>query len=142
MARGCSPTVGSLRPMYRRSFWAAFALGLFILEVLIATVWSTVPVVRGDLGDYFVVILIYAVAKAVRPFRATPLALFVFALGVAVECAQSVGLADRLGFARGSVFSIVIGNTFGWSDVWMYAAGSLTAWLVDRPGRAAVTVRK
>lgn len=56
---------------YRRSAWAALALGLFVLEVLIATVWARVPVVRADLGDYFVVLLIYAAAKTVRPFRAT-----------------------------------------------------------------------
>jgi hypothetical protein len=122
---------------YRRSFWAALALGLFVLEVLIATVWARVPVVRADLGDYFVVILIYAAAKTVRPFRATPLAVFVFLLGVAVECAQYLNLADRLGFARGSVPSIVIGTTFMMSDVWMYFAGSLTAWLIDRSGRVS-----
>lgn len=120
---------------YRRAHWAFFALGLFVLEVLIATVWARVPVVRADLGDYFVVLLIYAAAKTVRPFRATPLAVGVFGLGVLVECAQYFSLADRLGLARGGVGSIVIGNTFGVSDLWMYAAGALTAWVIDRGGR-------
>jgi hypothetical protein len=122
---------------YRRTRWLALALGLFALEVLIATVWARVPVVRADLGDYFVVLLIYAAAKTVRPFRATPLAVSVFLLGVAVECAQYFSLADRLGLTRGGVASIVIGNTFGVGDLWMYAAGALTAWLIDRPGRSA-----
>jgi hypothetical protein len=63
------------------------------------------------------------------------LAVSVFVLGVLVECAQYFSLADRLGFARGGVGSIVIGNTFGLSDVWMYFAGALTAWVIDRGGR-------
>lgn len=122
--------------LHRRSFWASFALGLFITEVLIATVWSRVPFVRADLGDYLVVVLLYAIAKSVKPtLRATPLAVCVFALGVLVECAQLVGLADRLGFPRGSLMSVVIGTTFQFTDLWMYAAGSLTAWLIDKPGR-------
>lgn len=116
--------------------WALFACGLFIVECLIATLWRRVPFVRADLGDYLVVILLYAMAKSVRPFRATPLALAVFAIGVAVECAQGFNLADRLGLARGSAASIVIGNTFGWSDLLMYAAGCATAWLIDKPSRA------
>jgi hypothetical protein len=127
---------------YRRAFWAALALGLFVLEVAIATVWARVPVVRADLGDYFVVLLIYAAAKVVRPFRATPLAVAVFLLGVLVECAQYFSLADRLGFARGGVGSIVMGNTFGLSDVWMYAAGAMTAWVIDRSGRASLSLRQ
>lgn len=124
--------------LHRRSFWAPFAFGLFITEVLIATVWAGVPFVRADLGDYLVVILLYAVAKAAKPsLRALPLALCVFSMGVAIECAQWLGLADRLGFPRGSLLSVVIGTTFQFTDLWMYAAGSLTAWLIDKPGRSA-----
>lgn len=115
------------------------AVGLFGLEVLIATVWRHVPFVRADLGDYLVVVLVYAAAKAVRPYRATPLALAVFALGVAVEVAQALGLADRLGLAEGGVLRIVLGTSFQLTDLAMYAAGCATAWLLDAPGRAVVT---
>ena len=115
--------------------WAAFALTLFCIECAIATVWRRVPFVRADLGDFLVVILLYAIAKTIRPFRATPLALSIFAFAATLEGAQGIGLADRLGFARGSIPSIVIGNTFGWTDLLMYATGCLAAWVIDRPGR-------
>jgi|APLak6261679142_1056127.scaffolds.fasta_scaffold00075_37 hypothetical protein len=118
-----------------RRTWALFAVGLFVTEVLIATVWKHVPFVRADLGDYLVVILLYAVAKTMRPFRATPLAVGLFGFAALVECAQGLGLADRLGFARGSWPSIIIGTTFQTSDLLMYLAGCLTAWLLDTQGR-------
>jgi Protein of unknown function (DUF2809) len=123
-------------PAAHRWRWALAALALFILEVSIATVWARVPFVRADLGDYLVVILLYAAAKAVRPLRATPLALGLFAFAASVECAQGLGLADALGLPRGSVARIVLGTTFQWSDLAMYAAGCATAWLLDGPGRA------
>ncbi len=115
--------------------WAAAAFLLFVIECLIATIWRRVPFVRADLGDYLVVILLYAMAKAIRPFRAFPLALGIFVFAVAVECAQGLHVADRLGLARGSALSIVIGNTFQWSDLLMYGCGCMTAWLIDRAGR-------
>lgn len=123
--------------MSERRYWAIAAVGLFVVEVLIATVWKHVPFVRADLGDYLVVILLYAMAKAVRPFRALPLAVALFVFGVLVECAQGLGLADRLGLAPGSVARIVLGTTFQVSDLFMYLAGCLTAYLVDVPGRAS-----
>ena len=124
--------------MNERRRWAIAAVGLFVVEVLIATVWKRVPFVRADLGDCLVVILLYAMAKAVRPFRALPLAAAIFVFGVAVECAQGLGLADILGLKPGSVARIVLGTTFQVSDLFMYLAGCLTAYLVDRSGRRPV----
>ena len=81
-------------------------------------------------------ILIYATVKAIRPsLRALPLAASVFVFAVSLECAQGIGLADRLGFVRGSIPSIVIGTHFDPTDLLMYALGCLTAWRVDVPGR-------
>ncbi len=118
-------------PPRTRTQWALFAAGLFTVEVLIATVGRHVPVLRAALGDYLVVILIYAFVKAVRPVSATPLALGVFALGVAVEAAQALHLVDRLGISRSSPAGVVIGSTAELEDIAMYAAGAATAWLLD-----------
>jgi len=118
-----------------RRQWAVFATALFVLEVLIATVWRHVPVLRTDLGDYFVTVLVYAFVKAVLPARwtrsATLLAIAVFVFGFSVEGAQALGLADRLGLTSGGAARIVLGATFDWGDVAMYGAGCLTAWLLD-----------
>jgi hypothetical protein len=126
-----------MSPSSLRTAWIATALTVFAIEILIATAWNDVPFVRADLGDFLVAILLYALAKSVRPFRATPLAGAIFLFACAVEAAQAFSVADRLGFPRGSIPSIVIGTTYQTSDLLMYLAGSLTAWIVDRPGRAS-----
>ena len=125
--------VGRHRRLSARVRWALFALALFVTEVLIATVWKHVPFVRADLGDFLVVILLYACAKAVRPQLArTPLTIGIFVFAALLEFGQGLGLADRLGLAPGSVMRIVVGTTFQWTDLAMYFAGCLTAWVLDR----------
>lgn len=109
--------------------WAIAAILLFLAEVGIATLGRDLPFVRGELGDFLVVILIYAAAKAVRPFPRTPLALSVFAFAVAIECAQALKLADVLGLT--GVARIVLGTTFQWADILMYALGCLAVWAVS-----------
>lgn len=101
--------------------------------MLIATLGAHLAFIRGELGDFLVVILLYAIAKAVRPaLPALPLALAVFAIAAALETGQYFGLADALGLPRGSVWRIVVGTTFQWADLAMYALGCATAWLIDR----------
>lgn len=128
-----------MSPSTLRIVWFAAALTVFATEFLIATIWRDVPFVRADLGDFLVVILLYALAKSAHPFRATPLAGAIFLFACAVEAAQAFAIADRLGFARGSNPSIVIGTTYQTTDLLMYLAGSLAAWIVDRPGRTSPT---
>jgi len=111
--------------------WAALAVALFGIELLIATVFAKVPFVRTDLGDYLVVILLYAIAKSIRDWPARPLAATILLFSFAVETAQGFHIADRLGFARGSIMSIIIGTTFQTSDLLMYLLGCLTAWRLD-----------
>ena len=120
----------SASPRHR---WALLAVVLFTIEVVIATEGAHLPFIRGELGDYLVVILLYALAKAAHPFRPLPLALGVFAIAAALEVGQYFGLADRLRLAHGGLLRVVVGTTIQVTDLVMYAAGSCTAWLIDRP---------
>lgn len=129
-----TPSSVSASPRHR---WALAAVVLFTLEVLIATEGAHLPFIRGELGDFLVVILLYALAKAAHPFRPLPLALGVFAIAAALEVGQSFGLADRLHLAKGGLLRVVVGTTFQWADLLMYAAGCVTAWAIDRPWRSS-----
>ncbi|MBN1921446.1 MAG: DUF2809 domain-containing protein [Anaerolineae bacterium] len=107
------------------------ALGIFIIEILIATVFSGIPFIRAYLGDTLVVILLYCLIRAF--WSASPLALSgaVFLFACAVEAAQALHLADALGLPSGSVLRILIGTSFSWIDILMYFLGCLIAFLLD-----------
>lgn len=114
------------------------AVTLFAIEVIIATqlnhyqfihFYPLYHFIRAYFGDFLVVILVYCAVKAFWNVEATRLAIGVFAFAVAVELAQLLRLADVLqltGWAR-----VVVGTSFSFHDVWMYAAGCFVVWWVD-----------
>jgi hypothetical protein len=105
----------------------AIAVGILLLEVFVATTFSAIEFIRGSVGDILVVILIYYLLLAFRRFQPVPLAVGIFVFACAVEVAQYFRLADVLGLERGSLLSILIGTTFSWLDIVMYAVGCVLA---------------
>lgn len=108
------------------------AVFVFITEILIATTFAHTGFIRPFLGDYLVVILLYHLLKSARDIRPLKLAFSVFVFACLVETAQYFRLADVLGFTRGSVMSIIIGNSFSWADILMYLLGGVTSYSLDR----------
>ncbi len=106
------------------------ALGIFLAEILIATKLTAFRFIRGSLGDFLVVILLFFALKTIRDFETRVLAVSVFLFSCLVETAQYLHIADRLGFARGSIPHIVLGNSFSMEDILMYGLGCISAaWL-------------
>ncbi len=95
----------------------------FIIEVLIAKYAS--GWVRSYLGDVLVVILVYTgICSLIKVNRNTAIiATFIFACSV--EISQYFKLAEILGFTKGSIAYIVLGNTFSVEDLVCYALGCL-----------------
>ena len=127
--------------MSPRLVFVSIAAAAFVAEVLIATVFSSLKHVRGSLSDFLVVIFLYFLLKAWRDFAPMPLAAAIFLFACAVEVSQYFHLADALGLPRGSLLSILMGNTFSLGDIAMYFAGTATAyvadlWLAQRGSRA------
>lgn len=108
--------------------YLAFALLIFLLEILVATSLASVRFIRGSISDFLVVILLYFLCAAFYRCQPKALAAGIFLFAAAVEFSQYFHLADLLGFARGSLISILLGNTFSWQDMLMYALGSLAAY--------------
>ena len=105
------------------------ALALFIVEVIIATKLNDHHFIRAYFGDFLVVILLYCMAKAVYDFDPKRLAIGIFAFSVGVEVAQYFRIADVLqltGWAR-----VVVGTSFSFHDMLMYAAGCFAVYWVD-----------
>ncbi len=117
--------------MSARLIYGLLAVGIFLIEVVIATRLVDLDFIRGSVGDFLVVMLIYFFMQAFRQWPAKQLAIGVFAFACAVEISQYFHLADMLGFKRGGVWHIVLGNVFSWEDIAMYLLGTLAAYGLD-----------
>lgn len=103
---------------------ALWALFIFIIEVLIATVWSHHPWVRGFVGDVLAVVWVYFLLKTVVKANTHGLALVAFAVGCLVELAQYVASANGW-HVHNRVLKILLGSVADWMDVLAYACGFL-----------------
>lgn len=110
-----------------RAYFSIAAALLFAALILLA---GTTGFFRNTLGDYLVVLLLYALARTVKPtgLRALPLLLFAFA--VLVEVLQFVDVLSILGITSETV-QIAVGSVFDWLDIAVYLLAALTAAGVD-----------
>ncbi len=115
--------------MAKRFTYAFLALLLLGIEVIIATHFNNSFFIRAYFGDFLVVILLYYLLQALHDFPPKRLALSIFIFACFVETAQYFQLADHLhltGIAR-----ILVGTSFSWIDILMYAAGCLSSYYLD-----------
>ncbi|MDO3424558.1 DUF2809 domain-containing protein [Chryseobacterium sp. APV1] len=99
---------------------------IFLTEVLIATKLKDIFFVRAYLGDVIVVMLIYTFIKTffrIEDNKKLILSILIFSF--LVEVAQYFNIAEKLGFRKGSLMYIVIGNSFSWIDILCYFVGCL-----------------
>lgn len=98
---------------------------IFLIEVLIATKLKDIFFVRAYLGDVIVVMLLYTLIKSFFRSNNEKLILGILIFSCLLEFAQYFNIAEKLGFRKGSLMYIVIGNSFSWIDILCYAAGCL-----------------
>ena len=85
------------------------AILLFLVEIMIAKYmrgW-----IRGYLGDILVVMLIYSTLMTVFDLNKKSVVLFTLIFAFIIEYGQYFKLAELLGFEKGSLAYIVLGNT-------------------------------
>ena len=103
-----------------------WALALLGVELLIATVFSHIGFIRGYICDALVVILLYyLVLSFVKVKHKSKLIWGIFIFAVVVEALQYFGVASYLGFTKGSLGYILLGNHFSWGDIISYTVGCL-----------------
>ncbi len=113
-----------------RPTYLVIAAVIFVVEVAIARGAIPGTFVRNSVGDVLVIALLYCFLRGVT--KSTPAVALAagLAAGLTVEVLQYLHLADLLGLKQGSLPYVVLGNTFSYSDLLMYAIGGvLTAWL-------------
>ncbi len=113
----------------RLPYVAAAAL-LLAIEIAIA-LFIKGGFVRHTLGDFLVVILLYAALRGVFPVGARAAAALTFAFACLIEAAQAAGL---FACVSSPAARIALGATFAWTDIAAYAAGAAFALLADPGG--------
>ncbi|RYX91028.1 MAG: DUF2809 domain-containing protein [Comamonadaceae bacterium] len=109
----------------------AWAILIFIVEVLIATVWSHHRLLRGFVGDLLAVVWVYYLFKVVVAASPRALALAAFGVGCLVELGQYLASANGWHIAN-PIARIVLGSVADWWDVAAYACGAITALAMER----------
>jgi hypothetical protein len=95
---------------------------LFIIELLIG-VFVHDAIIRPYIGDMLVVVLIYCFIKSFcnTPVVATAIAVLIFSF--TVEILQYFKVVEILGLQNSKIATIIIGSSFSWMDMLMYAIG-------------------
>ena len=113
-----------------RTGYALLTLLVFVVEVLIA-LYVRDRFVRPYLGDVLAVILVYLGLRAVLRIGVTAAAATAFAVAVAVELGQLIGIVHLLGLSDSAVARTVLGTGFEAWDFVAYAAGAVIAVLAE-----------
>ena len=99
-----------------------WAVALFLVLVLLATVGARWGWLRSFFGDVLAVAWVYVALKAFIAVRVLPLALAALGVGLAVELGQFLATAWHLHISNRAL-RIVLGSTADWWDVLAYVIG-------------------
>lgn len=120
-------------PIFRFSLkYFLISVFIFIVEVLIATVFKDLFFIRAYLGDVIVVVLMYTLILSFFKVESrTKLIIGLFIFSVIVEVLQYFKIADILGLKPGSMAAIIVGNSFSWIDILCYGVGCVLIYLIE-----------
>ena len=108
----------------------AWAVALFLVLVLLATVGARWGWLRSFFGDVLAVMWVYVVFKTFIAARVLPLALAALGVGLAVELGQFLASSSQLHIPNRAL-RIVLGSTADWWDVLAYAIGFLVVLAIE-----------
>lgn len=106
---------------FRLSYFILTVL-LFSIEVLIA-LFVHDSFIRPHIGDFLAVILIYCFMRSFFNLSIWWCAVFTFCLASTFEILQYFKIVEKLGLQDSKLAVVIIGTTFNWIDLLMYAAG-------------------
>lgn len=107
-----------------KKFYVFAALILFVIEVLIER-FAHDDFIRPYLGDFFVVILLYALLMSWSKLKIFTASIITLLLSYVIETAQYLQIISFLGLEDQKWARILIGTSFSWWDMLMYTLGIL-----------------
>jgi hypothetical protein len=114
-----------------RKIYVTAAVLLFILEVVIER-YVHDAFVRPYLGDFLVVLLLYASLLSVSQLKVFTAAILSLFCSYAIEITQYVHLITVLGLEENKTARIILGTSFSWWDLWMYTLGILFVLVLEK----------
>lgn len=118
--------------MQRRLIYSGLTLGCFLLCYLIVKLFSDNLVIRGLVGDFLVVILIYSLVKVFVDVKPAFLAGATLALAYLTELLQYFKLIRYLGLEDSQIARIIFGAVFDPFDLLAYTVGVICIYLMDK----------
>ena len=120
----------SSKPFQFKKKYLLWGLLLICAEVVIA-LYAKDKIIRPYGGDFLVVILLYCIVRSFTPLSVKKACQTVLLFSYVIEILQYFNLADKLGFRRGSIPYILMGNYFSWVDIVSYTLGTGTVLIVE-----------
>ncbi|MEM6254594.1 MAG: DUF2809 domain-containing protein [Cyanobacteria bacterium P01_D01_bin.156] len=108
------------------AYYAYWTIFLFLIEVYIG-MFVKDDFIRPYMGDFLVVILIYALIRAFFTYPIVNVAIGVLLFSFLVEILQYFNIVDILGLGSSQLARTIIGTVFVWEDFIAYTLGILTA---------------
>ena len=106
----------------KRKYYVVGFLILFIVESCIAAFLKS-GFIRGNLGDFLVVLLVYCLIMACSHFSVKTGLVSTAVVALVVELLQIIDLTQFFEGTYKSMARLVFGSHFSWLDLLMYALG-------------------
>jgi hypothetical protein len=103
---------------------------LFLVELAIAFIIKT-GFIRYTLGDYLVVILLYAIFRGCTNMSVRASALVVLFIAYGIELLQLTPFLAYFNLESSTVAKLIFGSTFQFGDLAAYTLGIITVLLIE-----------
>ncbi|WP_339752260.1 DUF2809 domain-containing protein [uncultured Winogradskyella sp.] len=110
--------------------YIVLAYTLFLIELAIAFIIKT-GFIRHTLGDYLVVILLYAIIRGCTNIKVWISALVVLLIAYSIELLQLTPILTYFNLQDSFTAKLIFGSTFHFSDLLAYTLGIITVLLIE-----------
>ncbi len=117
--------------MKRRPVYLLLMLICLALCVLIVLRFSNDLFIRGWVGDFIVVVLIYFFVKSIIDIKSFRLAIATLVFSYLTEFFQYLSLVKQIGLEQSRIAQIIVGTTFDFNDLVAYTIGVVCVYLLD-----------
>ncbi len=118
--------------MKRRFVYIILTIVCFILCVLIVKLFSRDLFIRGLIGDFLIVIMIYCLIKSIIDYKPLTVAMVTLLSAFFTELLQYMEIIKYVGLEQSEIAKLIIGSTFDPSDMVAYTLGVVVVYFIDR----------